>query len=519
MKYQSDYATIESLKELKDTVDTLQTECQTRLERAQQLQSEAQAIQAQYDSINSIGEFIESIGGRVEFLTLVKTLDQVIEPLKTFQDQNQSLSSSIQDILGLFASLNSVPSSDTVQEHGDSYLDSVEEDTSNPEEVHLLSSLGKLGLTSIVVDVQKELQAAREVSLKLRESRLFLSDKLDSLSADFEELEPRIKDAIKQLTEKSAISESLFQKVEGISRKIESDRHEIESAIQESQGSIDQVRQYCLSAEEAASEAKACNEQVKALQQEIESTIQEGQNNAEQAKQHSLSAAAAALEAKDFNEQVNALQQEIESTIQEGQDNAEQVKHHSLSAEEAVSEAKDCIKQVKALQQEIESTIQEGQNNAEQVKHHSLSAEEAASEAKDFNEQVKTLHQELQSLFLELQKADQKNEELSETLGNNLQESGVKLATVNSYLDMASGIYDQARVVQKKIEQDKDAIERDRQEIMNTSLNLSGMEKDLKDLRTQYNYLDNKNQKLQKRMLYLSGGFALLFLLLLIVAA
>ena len=44
------------------------------------------------------------------------------------------------------------------------------------------------------------------------------------------------------------------------------------------------------------------------------------------------------------------------------------------------------------------------------------------------------------------------------------------------------------------------------------------MEQDLKDLRTQYHFLDKNNQKLQKRMLYLSGGFALLLLLLLIVA-
>ncbi len=189
-----------------------------------------------------------------------------------------------------------------------------------------------------------------------------------------------------------------------------------------------------------------------------------------------------------------------------------------MSAAVAASEAKYLNEQVKTLQQEIESTIQEGQNNAEQVKQHSLSANTAALEAKDCIKQVKALQQILQNLFLELQKANQKNQELSDTLSNNLQESGVKLATVNSYLDMASGIYDQARIAQEKIDQHKDAIERDRLEIMNTSLNFSGIERDLKDLRIQYNYLDKKNQKLQKRMLYLSGGFALLFSLFLIVA-
>ncbi len=319
MTYQSDYETIESLKTLKDTIDALQQECQTRLDRAQQLHSEAQVIQNQlhskaqviqdqYSSIQSIEKSIESIGGRAEFQKLVQTLDQVIEPLKTFQKQNQNLSDSIQDILGLFASLNSSLSSDTIQEHSDGHLDLAEEDHSTSEEAHLLSSLGKLGLSSIVVDVQKELQAAQKVRLDLQEIRSSLSNKLDSLSSDFKKLEPQIKDAIQQLNEKSAISDSLFHSVEEISRKIESDRNEIESIIQEAQGSIEQVKQYCSSAERAADEAKGCNEQVKSVQREIASTIQEGQNHAEQAKQHSASAAAAALEAKDFNEHIKVLQ-------------------------------------------------------------------------------------------------------------------------------------------------------------------------------------------------------------------
>ncbi len=403
MTYQSDYKTMESLKTLKDTIDDLQQKCQTRLDRAQQLQSEAQGIQnqlqseaqviqTQYSSIQSIGELMESIGERAEFLNLVQTLDQVIEPLKTFQKQNQNLSDSIQDILGLFASLNSSLSSDTIQEHSDGHLDLAKEDHSTSEEAHLLSSLGKLGLSSIVVDVQRELQSAREVSLNLQEIRLSLSNKLDSLSSDFEKLEPQIKDAIKQLNERAAISDSLFHSIEEISRKIESDRNE------------------------------------------------------------------------------------------------------------------------------IASIIQEGRHNTQQAEQHNLLAKESASEAKSLKEQVEILHQEIQRLFLELQRDDQRNQELSETLSNNLQESGVNLAAIKDYLDIASEIYDQATVVQRKIEQDKDAIERDRQKIIGTNLNLARMEQDLKNLSTQYHFLDRKNQNLQKRMLYLSGGFSLLLLLLLIVA-
>lgn len=392
MKYQSDYETIESLKELKDTIDGLQAECQNRLTSAQQLQFEAQAIQAQFNSINSIGEFIESVGGRIEFLTLVQTLDQVIEPLKTFQVQNQTLLNSIQDILSLFAVLNSGQSPEVNQENSDNGLDFAEEDIVETKGVSLLSSLSNLGLASTAIDVQKEFQAAREVSIQLEENRIALSNKLDSLSTEFEKLEPQIQSATEKLTQKSAVNESLYHKLEDISRRIESDRNEIESAIQA------------------------------------------------------------------------------------------------------------------------------GQNNVELIKQHTLSAEKIISEAKDYNQQVKTLYQEFQNLFLELEKVSQENRALSNNLEENLKKSHENVAFTKNNSDTALKIYDQVKKIQQEIKQDKDAIDRDRQETLNSNLNFSKMEKDLKELRTQYSYLDKKNQKFQKRVLCLYVGFSLLFILFLIAA-
>jgi chromosome segregation ATPase len=387
VKYQSDYETIDSLKALKDTIDTLQAECKHRLAMAQQLQSEAQDIQYRHDSINAIGEFIESVGGRSEFFALVQTLDQVVEPLETFQAHNQTLLDSIQDILSLFASLSEDQSLVVVQDHG---FDSAEEDIAEVKDVSLLSSLGKLGLASTIIDVQKELKAARELTHQLKENRIEVSNQLNSVCTEFRKLDSQTQEAAEQLVQKTVETESLYQDIKDLSSKIESTRNEIEATVCERQNNVEHVQQY------------------------------------------------------------------------------------SASAEEAASEAKECISQANIL------------------------------------------YQELQSLFLELQNANQDNKVIYLKLEADFQKTQANLDRANNYLNDSSKLYQQLKLAQELIEQGKEAFEQDRKDVKRANSSFSMMERELKDLRTQCNYLDKKSQKLQKRLLYLFGGFIFVFFLFLI---